>query len=115
VDDARRARPVGPQGRDEHPLHHGQPAALAVRLHGSGQAARGLPHDHEARRRRRALHALLHRLERLHPARAAQATGLYTHQIGIFATTGTAELNPGFPTFGTMLRQQGYETYWIGK
>lgn len=49
------------------------------------------------------------------PARAAQATGLYTHQIGIFGTTGTAELNPGFPTFGTMLRQQGYETFWIGK
>ena len=49
------------------------------------------------------------------PARAAQISGLYTHQMGVFGTTGTAELNPGFPTFGTMLREQGYDTYWFGK
>ncbi len=49
------------------------------------------------------------------PARAAQISGLYTHQIGIFGTTGSAALNPGFPTFGTMLREQGYETFWFGK
>lgn len=49
------------------------------------------------------------------PSRTTQATGLYTHQTGIFATTPPTNLNPGFPTFGTMLRQQGYETYWFGK
>ncbi|MGI9187425.1 MAG: sulfatase-like hydrolase/transferase [Gaiellales bacterium] len=49
------------------------------------------------------------------PARAAQVSGLYTHQIGIFGTTGDATLNPGFPTFGTALREQGYDTYWFGK
>ena len=49
------------------------------------------------------------------PARAAQVSGLYTHQIGIFGTTGAATLNPGFPTWGTALRQHGYDTYWFGK
>ena len=49
------------------------------------------------------------------PARAAQISGLYTHQIGIFGTTGDAALNPGFPTFGTLMRDQGYDTYWFGK
>ncbi|HVT00189.1 MAG TPA: sulfatase-like hydrolase/transferase [Solirubrobacterales bacterium] len=49
------------------------------------------------------------------PSRTTQATGLYTHQTGIFATTPPTDLNPGFPTFGTMLRQQGYETFWFGK
>ena len=49
------------------------------------------------------------------PSRTTQATGLYTHQTAIFATTPPTDLNPGFPTFGTMLRQQGYDTYWFGK
>ncbi len=49
------------------------------------------------------------------PARASQVTGLYTHQIAIFGTTPQSDLNAGFPTFGTMLRQQGYETQWFGK
>jgi arylsulfatase A-like enzyme len=49
------------------------------------------------------------------PSRATMVTGLYTHQNGIFATTPPTELNPGFPTYGTMLRQQGYQTYWFGK
>jgi arylsulfatase A-like enzyme len=49
------------------------------------------------------------------PSRSTIVTGLYTHQNGIFATTPPTELNPGFPTYGTMLRQQGYETYWFGK
>jgi arylsulfatase A-like enzyme len=49
------------------------------------------------------------------PSRTTQATGLYTHQTAIFATTPPTNLNPGFPTFGTMLRQQGYDTYWFGK
>jgi arylsulfatase A-like enzyme len=49
------------------------------------------------------------------PSRATIVTGLYTHQNGIFATTPPTELNPGFPTYGTMLREQGYETYWFGK
>jgi arylsulfatase A-like enzyme len=49
------------------------------------------------------------------PARAAQISGLYTHQIGIFGTTGDATLNAGFPTWGTALREHGYDTYWFGK
>lgn len=49
------------------------------------------------------------------PARAAQATGLYTHQTAIFATTPPTDLNPGFPTFGSMLRANGYDTFWFGK
>jgi arylsulfatase A-like enzyme len=49
------------------------------------------------------------------PSRTTQATGLYTHQTGIFATTPPTDLNPGFPTFGTMLRQHGYDTQWFGK
>ena len=49
------------------------------------------------------------------PSRTTQATGLYTHQTAIFATTPPTDLNAGFPTFGTMLRQHGYDTYWFGK
>ena len=49
------------------------------------------------------------------PSRTTQATGLYTHQTAIFATTPPTDLNTGFPTFGTMLRQHGYDTYWFGK
>ena len=49
------------------------------------------------------------------PSRATQATGLYTHQTAIFATTPPTDLNPGFPTFGTLLRAQGYDTVWFGK
>ncbi|MDO8210644.1 sulfatase-like hydrolase/transferase [Conexibacter sp. CPCC 206217] len=49
------------------------------------------------------------------PSRTTQATGLYTHQTAIFATTPPTDLNPGFPTWGTMLRQNGYDTYWFGK
>jgi arylsulfatase A-like enzyme len=49
------------------------------------------------------------------PSRTTQATGLYTHQTAIFATTPPTDLNVGFPTFGTMLRQNGYDTYWFGK
>jgi arylsulfatase A-like enzyme len=49
------------------------------------------------------------------PSRSAHVTGLYTHQTAIFATTPPTDLNVGFPTYGTMLRQQGYETFWCGK
>lgn len=49
------------------------------------------------------------------PSRTTQATGLYTHQTAIFATTPPTDLNTGFPTFGTMLRDNGYDTYWFGK
>jgi arylsulfatase A-like enzyme len=49
------------------------------------------------------------------PSRTTQATGLYTHQTAIFATTPPTDLNPGFPTWGTMLRENGYDTYWFGK
>ncbi|HST39722.1 MAG TPA: sulfatase-like hydrolase/transferase [Conexibacter sp.] len=49
------------------------------------------------------------------PSRTTQATGLYTHQTAIFATTPPTDLNVGFPTWGAMLRQHGYDTSWFGK
>jgi arylsulfatase A-like enzyme len=48
------------------------------------------------------------------PARATLLTGLYAHQTGCLMT-GASTLDPGFPTWGTMLREQGYKTYWYGK
>ena len=48
------------------------------------------------------------------PARAAMLTGLYTHQTGCMITGGST-LDPGFPTWGTMLREHGYHTRWYGK
>jgi arylsulfatase A-like enzyme len=48
------------------------------------------------------------------PARSTLLTGLYTHQTGCMITGGST-LDPGFPTWGTMLREQGYSTYWYGK
>ncbi|HSZ14083.1 MAG TPA: sulfatase-like hydrolase/transferase [Solirubrobacteraceae bacterium] len=48
------------------------------------------------------------------PARAAMLTGLYTHQTGCMITGGST-LDPGFPTWGTMLREHGYSTRWLGK
>ena len=41
-------------------------------------------------------------------------TGLYTHQTGCMITGGST-LDPGFPTWGTMLREHGYHTCWYGK
>jgi arylsulfatase A-like enzyme len=48
------------------------------------------------------------------PARATLLTGLYTHQTGCMITGGST-LDPGFPTWGTMLREHGYRTRWLGK
>ncbi len=48
------------------------------------------------------------------PSRAAMLTGLYTHQTGCMITGGST-LDPGFPTWGTMLREHGYRTWWYGK
>ena len=48
------------------------------------------------------------------PARSAMLTGLYTHQTGCMITGGST-LDPGFPTWGTMLREHGYHTWWYGK
>ncbi|TMK95679.1 MAG: sulfatase [Actinobacteria bacterium] len=48
------------------------------------------------------------------PSRSALLTGLYTHQTGCMITGGST-LDPGFPTWGTMLREQGYHTRWLGK
>ncbi|HTR72589.1 MAG TPA: sulfatase-like hydrolase/transferase [Solirubrobacteraceae bacterium] len=48
------------------------------------------------------------------PSRAALLTGLYTHQTGCMIT-GASTLSPGFPTWGTMLREHGYDTRWYGK
>jgi arylsulfatase A-like enzyme len=48
------------------------------------------------------------------PSRAALLTGLHTHQTGCLITGGST-LDPGFPTWGTMLREHGYRTSWYGK
>ena len=48
------------------------------------------------------------------PSRSALVTGLYTHQTGCLITGGST-LDPGFPTWGGMLREQDYNTYWFGK
>ncbi len=47
-------------------------------------------------------------------SRAALLTGLYTHQTGCMITGGST-LDPGFPTWGTMLREHGSHTRWYGK
>ncbi len=48
------------------------------------------------------------------PSRSALLTGLYTHQTGCMITGGST-LDPGFPTWGSMLREHGYATRWLGK
>ena len=48
------------------------------------------------------------------PARGALVTGLYPHQTGCMLTN-VSTLSPGFPTWGSMLRAEGYETTWYGK
>jgi arylsulfatase A-like enzyme len=48
------------------------------------------------------------------PARSTLLTGLYTHQTGCMITGGST-LNPGFPTWGRLLREQGYSSWWFGK
>ncbi len=78
------------------------------------------------------------------PARGSLVTGLYSHQTGLVLTQGSnvndlsgpglinqdaatqatpadeaappyPSLDPRFPTWGSLLREQGYETYWWGK
>lgn len=51
------------------------------------------------------------------PSRASMVTGLYTHQTGCMLTIfrDTPSLEPGFPTWGTLLRDVGYRTNWFGK
>ncbi len=48
------------------------------------------------------------------PARASMLTGLYAHQTGCMITGGST-LDPGFPTWGTLMREHGYSTSWFGK
>ncbi|HEY2766860.1 MAG TPA: sulfatase-like hydrolase/transferase [Solirubrobacteraceae bacterium] len=48
------------------------------------------------------------------PARSALLTGLYTHQTGCMITGGST-LDPGFPTWGGLLGEHGYESWWFGK
>jgi arylsulfatase A-like enzyme len=48
------------------------------------------------------------------PSRGALVTGLYSHQTGCMIT-GNSHLDPGFPTWGTLLRERGYQTSWWGK
>ena len=48
------------------------------------------------------------------PSRAALVTGLHTHQTGCMIT-GASTLDPEFPTWGSMLRELGYQTHWYGK
>lgn len=48
------------------------------------------------------------------PARSTLLTGLYTHQTGCMITSGST-LSPSFPTWGSILRELGYSTWWYGK
>jgi len=48
------------------------------------------------------------------PARGTMLTGLYSHQTGCLVTGGST-LAPAFPTWGTLLRREGYTTAWFGK
>jgi arylsulfatase A-like enzyme len=51
-------------------------------------------------------------------ARGTMLTGLYPHQTGCMLTKAVASsstLSAKFPTWGTMLREQGYQTSWWGK
>jgi arylsulfatase A-like enzyme len=51
-------------------------------------------------------------------SRGTLVTGLYSHQTAVLITQHNdlaPNLNPGFPTFGTLLQQQDYETFWYGK
>jgi arylsulfatase A-like enzyme len=48
------------------------------------------------------------------PARSTLLTGLHTHQTGCMITGGST-LDPDFPTWGSMLREHGYHTRWLGK
>lgn len=48
------------------------------------------------------------------PSRSVLLTGLYTHQTGVLVT-GSGWLNPSFPTWGTLLRDLGYQTAFYGK
>jgi arylsulfatase A-like enzyme len=48
------------------------------------------------------------------PARAVLLTGLYSQQTGCLLTSAST-LEPEFPTWGTILREHGYETFWYGK
>ena len=58
------------------------------------------------------------------PSRSSLLTGLYTHQNAIFLTNvegllglpPTPDLNPNFPTWGSVLQCDfGYRTFWWGK
>lgn len=59
------------------------------------------------------------------PSRSTITTGLYTHQNGMFLTNAqglagqppTPDMNPGFPTYGSILGSEGfgYNSYWWGK
>lgn len=48
------------------------------------------------------------------PARGTLLTGLYSHQTGVMIVSQST-LSPLFPTWGTILREHGYETVYWGK
>jgi arylsulfatase A-like enzyme len=48
------------------------------------------------------------------PSRGVLLTGLHPHQTGCMIT-GDSKLDPGFPTWGSLLREIGYTTTWWGK
>ncbi|MDE3070149.1 MAG: sulfatase-like hydrolase/transferase [Acidobacteriota bacterium] len=48
------------------------------------------------------------------PSRAVLVTGLYSQQTGCMITSGST-LSPAFATWGSMLRERGYETWYYGK
>ena len=102
-------------GAAEHPRDHRRRDAGAA-LVSARRDARPAAAEHRGPPARRGLvRAPLHRRQQLHAvARGALVTGLYSHQTGCLVT-GRSELEPGFPTWGTLLREHGYQTTWWGK
>lgn len=71
---------------------------------------------HLARLRRGGIHFASHytAANDCSPARAVLLTGLYSQQTGCLVTSAST-LEPDFPTWGSILRERGYETNWYGK
>jgi len=49
------------------------------------------------------------------PSRSSYLTGLYAHKTGVIDNRAASHMREGIPTIGTLLRQAGYTTAYIGK
>jgi arylsulfatase A-like enzyme len=114
---AARRRRIGRQGRFAQPniLVIVVDQMRAPRWFGPGAGAPGLPPNIAALAREGVSFQRHYTASNdCTPARATMLTGLHTHQTGCMIT-GVSTLDPGFPTYGRMLREQGYSSWWYGK